>query len=393
MNIKDIIEGLNKNPDEKFLIDEVKGMVADKVIKKVGQEKVVKYISFTDPENNNYRISVNLWDKVSLLVDDTLEKGDILIIKKAYADNFKIDKAGKYKGGNNSVFDPTLKDSFQMAKFLHRHHENYPIIQCINAEITVEYRRKRILVDGSNMAYMVKDNDGKPTLEGIEKIVKELENKGYYPIIIIDASLRYKISDADKDMLEKYIQGYKLQQVPSKVMADELLLNIAYRKDLKIVSNDRFKDFIKEYQKYLFCWDDVPENNTEFIKFLRSYLKIEWTESAEIKKSENGESITIINKENSITLKLDKVEKKATLEIVNGISKQLLKSPNDNEVISNSFEIQERSECKNYEYNLEEKGGKLNIYYADIENKIISCIVVKGINEIIFTHKGKIWNN
>ncbi|NCN64608.1 MAG: hypothetical protein GW779_01280 [Candidatus Altiarchaeum hamiconexum] len=45
MNIKDIIEGLNKNPDEKFLIDEVKGMVVDKVIKRVGRERVVKYIS------------------------------------------------------------------------------------------------------------------------------------------------------------------------------------------------------------------------------------------------------------------------------------------------------------------------------------------------------------
>jgi len=111
------------------------------------------------------------------------------------------------------------------------------------------------------------------------------------------------------NILEKYIQGYKLQQVPSKVMADELLLNIAYKKDLKIVSNDRFKDFIKEYQKYLFCWDDVPENNIEFIKFLKDYLKIEWIESAEIKKSENDESITIINKENSITIKHDKVEK------------------------------------------------------------------------------------
>jgi len=62
-------------------------MVADKVIKMVGQERVVKYISLTDPENNNYPISVNLWDKISLLVDNTLEKGDILIIKKAYAEN------------------------------------------------------------------------------------------------------------------------------------------------------------------------------------------------------------------------------------------------------------------------------------------------------------------
>ncbi|MDI6729951.1 MAG: hypothetical protein QMD06_00180 [Candidatus Altarchaeum sp.] len=51
-----------------------------------------------------------------------------------------------------------------MAKFLHCYHENYPIIQCINAEITVEYRRKRIFVDRSNMAYMIKDNDRKPTL-------------------------------------------------------------------------------------------------------------------------------------------------------------------------------------------------------------------------------------
>ncbi|MDI6729952.1 MAG: hypothetical protein QMD06_00185 [Candidatus Altarchaeum sp.] len=79
-------------------------MVTDKVIKKVGQERVVKYISLTDPENNNYNISVNLWDNVSFLVDNTLEKKDILIIKKAYADNFKIDEAEKYNGGNKFNF-------------------------------------------------------------------------------------------------------------------------------------------------------------------------------------------------------------------------------------------------------------------------------------------------
>ncbi len=113
----------------------------------------------------------------------------------------------------------------------------------------------------------------------------------------------------------------------------------------------------KKEGKYLFNWDDVPGDNTEFIKFLKDGLKIEWTDNAEIKKSKNKETITVTNKNKnseSITIKLNKTEKKANLEY-NG---------------------------ETYEYILKEENGRLNIYEGKIQANIVENI--EDINPEIF---------
>jgi len=104
--------------------------------------------------------------------------------------------------------------------------------------------------------------------------------------------------------------------------------------------NAMYERLKSDFRKYLFRWDDIPENNTEFIKFLKDALKTEGVENAEIKKSDNNETITVMNEKNVITIKLDKKEKNVTLEITGG---------------------------KTYEYFLKEEKGKLNIYFGDDE--------------------------
>ncbi|OQX22355.1 MAG: hypothetical protein BWK75_00960 [Candidatus Altiarchaeales archaeon A3] len=187
---------------------------------------------------------------------------------------------------------------------------------------------------------------------------------------------------------------------------------------------------------YLFCWDDIPKNNEDIIKFLRDKLKIEWVEKSiplfgyskdnlsniSIKKDDNDETITIeketnsiifkLNKRekkvtleavgkaykyilkeengklkvydvpsiskgnknksinitkdnNSLVFKLNKTQKKVTLEIACGISKtKFLKSHNGSDVISKTKFLKDTNDggCKTYEYILEEEGDKLNIY-------------------------------
>ncbi len=58
------------------------------------------------------------------------------------------------------------------------------------------------------------------------------------------------------------------------------------------------KDF---FEKELFCWEKVPgDDNGRILNFLKSNLKIEWVDNAEIKKSDDGKVITITNGENSL---------------------------------------------------------------------------------------------
>ncbi len=114
-------------------------------------------------------------------------------------------------------------------------------------------------------------------------------------------------------------------------------------------------------QKYLFSWDDVPKNNTELIKFLKYDLKIMLVENATINKSNDNETISIIDKNNSsniITIKLNKAEKKAILEIT------------------------DRKLHEIYEYILKEEDSKTNIYKQlngnkDNKNKDIDVIIIE----------------
>ncbi|GEM_PF-258045 len=112
-------------------------------------------------------------------------------------------------------------------------------------------------------------------------------------------------------------------------------------------------------KKYLFSWDDVPENNIGLVKFLKDDLKIEWVENAEIKKNDNNETITVAKGTNTIFLKLhltsfgdfqgkpenNKTKKMVSLEL-NGVKK--------------------------YKYLLKEEEGKLNIY-AKKNVTLVTC--------------------
>jgi len=132
-------------------------------------------------------------------------------------------------------------------------------------------------------------------------------------------------------------------------------------------NNTEFIKFLKDelkiewVEKYLFCWDDVPENNTEFIKFLKDELKIEWTnyyplfkdsrnnsENAAIKKTSNNKAITVIYGNNSLLFNKEK----------------------DNVILDTGGKI--------YKYTLKEERGKTKVYktaaISKENNKTISVI-------------------
>ncbi len=95
---------------------------------------------------------------------------------------------------------------------------------------------------------------------------------------------------------------------------------------------------------HLFLWEDVPENNTEFIEFLNKDMYISWVENAKIKKSDNNEIIDVTDGEKSIILKLNKREKKVSY-------------------FSDVRENKRYIGRSTYYYSLKEAGGKLSVCY------------------------------
>jgi len=233
MNMEDVFKRLISNRDEIFSVNTTAKVISvDEKIKEGGKWSL-GCITAGDIEHTadvKLSIRINLWDRFSILVND-LERDDVLIIKKGLAKNYSYgDKV-------------------------------YPQINCdekYGSEIEIKHEKERILVDGSNVAWISK-KEGKPNIDNIEIIRLELEKQGYVPIIIVDATLRHIIPESDKERFERWKEEEKVIQAPAQVRGDDALLKFADERNLKIVSNDTFKDY-----KDLYPWLEDKSRRVPF---------------------------------------------------------------------------------------------------------------------------------
>ena len=77
-------------------------------------------------------------------------------------------------------------------------------------------------------------------------------------------------------------------------------------------------------KKYLFSWDSIPGNDDEKLqRYLRDYHNIDWAKNAEISKSRDGKTIRLSKVDNSVEIRMDTEEEKATLKISGGNTHEL----------------------------------------------------------------------
>jgi hypothetical protein len=107
-----------------------------------------------------------------------------------------------------------------------------------------ENRSKVVLVDGSNVAFSSEGETG--VLRNILTVRDRLAAEGFQPIVVVDAALRHKIDD--EVGYERLVDEGVIKQAPAGTDADYFILSFAEELDATIVSNDRFKDRIKQYQ-------------------------------------------------------------------------------------------------------------------------------------------------
>jgi hypothetical protein len=106
-----------------------------------------------------------------------------------------------------------------------------------------EGHSKVVLVDGANVAFSSEGEQG--VLKNIVTIRDRLVAEGFNPIVVADAALRHKIDD--EVGYERLVDEGVIKQAPAGTDADYFILSFAEELDASIVSNDRFKDRIKQY--------------------------------------------------------------------------------------------------------------------------------------------------
>jgi len=104
----------------------------------------------------------------------------------------------------------------------------------------------KVVVDASNVAHHVKNENGQPKMSNILAAVKALEESEDEFVIIADASLRHDIDDKEKFL--KLLESENVEEVPAGNDADHFILDIATREKAKILSNDKFRDYAAEFR-------------------------------------------------------------------------------------------------------------------------------------------------
>lgn len=104
---------------------------------------------------------------------------------------------------------------------------------------------KYVIVDGANVAHEEVSASGDPRVSNIVSMRQALIDRGYSPLIIVDATLRHEIDDPEQ--LESLIDSGIIRQAPAGTDADYFILRTAERQKALVVSNDSFKSYRDEY--------------------------------------------------------------------------------------------------------------------------------------------------
>ena len=105
--------------------------------------------------------------------------------------------------------------------------------------------KKVVVIDGANVAYEERSAGGKPKFSNLLRVRRELEERGFEAVIIVDASLKYDIDD--QEQLETLIRSQQVRQVPAGTDADFFIIQFADQLDAVVVTNDRYKDYAEQY--------------------------------------------------------------------------------------------------------------------------------------------------
>jgi hypothetical protein len=105
-----------------------------------------------------------------------------------------------------------------------------------------------LIVDGSNVLFW---DGGEPSLSIVAKVVNHLAATGWKVGVIFDANVGYRIGTRyldDADMARRLnLPADRVLVVPKGTPADAYVLRAARDMGARVVSNDRFRDWAKDW--------------------------------------------------------------------------------------------------------------------------------------------------
>ena len=108
--------------------------------------------------------------------------------------------------------------------------------------------RQIILIDGSNVIYW---QDNSPQFAPLKQVVHDLSRRGFKPGVVFDANVGYKLAGkfmGDRELSRMLsLPKDQILVVPKGQQADPFLLETARDLRARIVTNDRYRDWVERY--------------------------------------------------------------------------------------------------------------------------------------------------
>ena len=109
--------------------------------------------------------------------------------------------------------------------------------------------RTPVIVDGSNVMHW----GGDPSVLVLSRVLEVLKAKNLTPIVYFDANVGYKLwgsyASSQKMAARLMLRNAQVIVVEKGVTADEILLKAATKNNLRVVTNDRFKEWRVQFPK------------------------------------------------------------------------------------------------------------------------------------------------
>lgn len=99
------------------------------------------------------------------------------------------------------------------------------------------------IVDASNVAHSTEGE--RAQVRNILAVRDKLIEEGLEPVIVADAALRHQVDDGA--LYEKLVDEGQIRQAPAGTDADYFILSFARELNACVVSNDRFRDRVKQF--------------------------------------------------------------------------------------------------------------------------------------------------
>ncbi|SLN54938.1 Zc3h12a-like Ribonuclease NYN domain protein [Pseudooceanicola marinus] len=105
-----------------------------------------------------------------------------------------------------------------------------------------------ILLDGSNIMHW---KGRGPDIAAVRDVTQCLSTKGYAPCVVFDANVGYKLVNRYQGDVELAkllgLRVGRVMVVAKGTPADEVILAAARDYDARVVTNDRFRDWVEQY--------------------------------------------------------------------------------------------------------------------------------------------------